>query len=219
MNPKVVRLYARRLSRERGRPVAPAEAEAEMGQIAVAVSNALAPRFVFGYHTREDVAHEGVIIALEILAGDRYDPSRPLENFLYVHLKRRLSNLVRRDFFRAEPPCSCCDAFGAPVAPCKRWLEWHRRNTSKRNLMRPLDMAGVDDEHEPRMSSPSVVHQEAVSEELLGAIDANLPPELRSDYLRMREHVSIPKARRQRVREAVLAIIGGLGDGGESSNA
>ena len=56
--------------------------------------NLLAPSFTFGYYDIEDIKQEAYIFGLESLA--RYDRSRPIENFLYSHIKNRLINLMER---------------------------------------------------------------------------------------------------------------------------
>jgi hypothetical protein len=207
MNPRIVEQYARKMGRESGRPVGVEEAEADIHRVIRQVARGLAPKYVFGYHNRSDIEQDAFVLALEVLEKEVYDPGRPLENFLYVHIRRRLGNNIRKSYYRGEPPCTCCDPVNPPPEPCKKWLDWHRRNTSKQNLMRPLDVSTVNDEHEPRMASPSSAVEDASMNEILSRIDRLLPVDLRADYLRMREQVMIPKVRRQRVREAILAIL------------
>jgi hypothetical protein len=206
MNQAMLKEYAARM----GRRVPLWMAEQEVTRIVMQVARGIAPSFVFGYHSRADIEQEAVAFALEVLDLDppKYDPSRPLENFLHVHLRNQLSNFRRKHYARLEPPCSCCDPQDPPASPCKKFRDWKSRNASKQNLMRPIDMSAVsDDGGESRMHTPSAVVEDAVSHELMQRIDSLLPIDLRSDYLRMRDHVMIPKARRQRVREAVLAIL------------
>ena len=52
-----------------------------------------AHRFRFGYYDADDIKQEAFIIAMEAL--DRYDNDGPLESFLAVHVKNRLSNFKR----------------------------------------------------------------------------------------------------------------------------
>jgi len=218
VNHDTVKRYADRMTAERGHRVPLHEAEAEIVRVIQRVSATLAPKLMFGYHARADIEQEAFVLALKVLDRGVYDPSRPLENFLYVHLRRRLRNNIRKHYYRGEPPCTCCDVSNPSATPCKKWTDWNRRNVSKQNLMRPIDIQCVDGEGEPGMASRPVDGDDAVHNELLASIDARLPLELRADYLRMREHVLIPKARRQRFREAVLAIISPAptegGDGG-----
>lgn len=208
MHPTLIRAYAQKLAEERGRPTTPEEAQAEIHQVVIRVARNLAQGSRFGYHTAADMEHEGIVEALEVLARGVYDPARPLENFLHVHLHNRLQNLKRKHFFRSEPPCSCCDTFGSPAAPCPRWVAWQRRNAAKLNLMRPLDVTAVADERERNMATRPCSHDEAATSEALGRLDRELAPDVRADYLRMRAGVSIPKVRRQRVREAILGLLG-----------
>jgi hypothetical protein len=211
VNPEVVRIYAKRASQERGRRVTIREAEREMSAIAIRVAATLSRRFVFGYHEREDMEQEGVLIALEVLAEDppKYDASRPLANFLYVHIHHQLYNLKRKLFMRSEAPCSCCDAFNPPATPCQKWTDWAKRNAAKQNIMKPLDMERISERNgaEPAMSEKSTVEDEIVCQETLDRIDRALPVDLRADYLRMRHNVQVPKSRRQKVRDAVVQIL------------
>jgi DNA-directed RNA polymerase specialized sigma24 family protein len=207
VNQKIVKAYAEKLRKERGHDVGIGEAETDIYDIIRKVAGVLAPRLTFGYHTRQDIEQEAFVLALEVIEDEGYDPTRPLANFLYIHLRRRLTNNIRKDYYRGEPPCTCCDTVNPPASPCRKWVEWNKRNKSKQNIMRPLDVASVNDERETGMATVSTVEEDAESNEILAKIDRDLPVELRSDYLRMREHIVIPKSRRQRVRDAVLRIL------------
>lgn len=207
MNPAIIKAYAIKIAANTGKKPDMDEAEADMVRVIRKVARGLAAKHTYGYHSPADIEQDAIVLALEVLSGEAYDPSRPLENFLYVHVKRRLRNNIRKHYYRGEPPCSCCSMVNPPAEPCKKWLDWRKRNISKQNLMRPLDVSCVNDEHEPRMATPSSVAEEATVNELLQKIDRLLPINLRADYLRMREHIIIPKVRRQRVRQAILSIM------------
>lgn len=205
MNQRLLKQYVRKMPAGS----TPKDAENEIVDIIQSVAKALSriPRFRFGYHSRADIEQQGVLIALEILEEDKYDPSRPLEGFLYTHLKRRLGNYKRDNYIRAERPCQCCNPFDPPVSPCERFDAWQIRNTTKQNLMLPLDVSSVADEYESNMRTESMVEEEAHINELLTMIDEQLPVELRADYLKMTHGVAVPKNRRLKVREAVMEII------------
>src|SRR3954453_8942961 len=66
----------------------------------------LASSFAFGYFEVEDIKQQARLFAIE--AMKRYDPSRPLDNFLYAHIKNRLINFRRDKFRRNDPPCLSC---------------------------------------------------------------------------------------------------------------
>src|SRR5690349_21106640 len=128
MNPRMIKEYAGRMSRDIGKRITRQEAEQDIMETIQRVSRNLAPKYTFGYRTVGDIEQEAFLLALEVLEGEGYDPSRPLENFLYVHLRRRLSNNIRRSFYRGEPPCECCPTHAPPASPCKKWLDWQKRN-------------------------------------------------------------------------------------------
>ena len=174
------------------------------------VVGALAPTFVFGYFQLEDVKQQGVLFALEVLEKEKYDPSRQLENFLYCHIRNQFINLKRKLVKRCDAPCASCHSgrcCGPNGTPCARYLEWAERNKTKGNILRPLDLGNISDEHESRTRVDSTVESEAEFDELLEKIDGELPLELRADYLRLREGVALPKARRTLVESAVRRIL------------
>ena len=64
------------------------------------VSRRLASKFTFAHYTEDDIAQEAFMIGMEAL--DRYDENRPLENFLFVHIRNRLKNFKRDNYIRYE---------------------------------------------------------------------------------------------------------------------
>lgn len=181
------------------------------------VVDLLASKFRFGYYDVEDIRQEGCCFALEALASGKYDESRPLENFLYTHLRNRFINLKRDKYIRNEPPCLTCVFYDPKFKKsknacsvfedkneCKKLGDWRRRNAAKQSLMQPVDVAGVGDN---AIKVENDTNETLSFNELKHRIDAQLPSELRSDYLRMLEGIILPKVRRQRVREAVAEIL------------
>lgn len=208
MNHKLLKNYAAKMTVETGKRATIAEAEAEIARIVLEVSRNISPAFKFGYHTRGDMAQTAAFFALELLEQeDKYDVSRPLAGFLYIHIRNRLANYRRDNYIRTERPCQCCDPFNPPLSPCDKWTAWNNRNIKKQNLMRPLDVYVIADEHEKNMRENCTVEDDASVNELISLIDDKLSVELRSDYLKLKNGVSIPKARKQKVREAILEII------------
>jgi DNA-directed RNA polymerase specialized sigma24 family protein len=172
----------------------------------------LAPSFAFGSHNADDVRQQCFVFAAELLAKDRYDASRPLENYVYAHVRNRLINWRRNLYRRADPPCRVCHD-GTPCGGegaqwCERYRAWLGLNQAKANLASPLALDRVSDEWEPGGEAEEQVELE----ELLDLIDERLPVDLRGSYLQMRAGVSVPKARRLEVERAVIAILGGVVD-------
>ena len=187
------------------------------------IANSLASTYTFGYFDREDIVQEGVISALEALKDGKYDQSRPLENFAYTHMRNRLYNNKRNKYFRRESPCQSCPHFDPDnkISPnqnqcaaftdkndCDKWDGWLQRNTTKQNLMNPLNIVEIDDEKEKRMRISDNIINDIYMEDLRRIIDAKLPVEIRSDYLKMlTEKVSISKIRRARVQQVIIEIL------------
>jgi DNA-directed RNA polymerase specialized sigma24 family protein len=170
------------------------------------VVDLLAPGFVFGYFSVDDIKQEARERALKVLF--KYDPTRPLANFLYTHLKRRLINFKRDNFHRNDPPCQICHrAVGHTTDHkdgrfCKKYLSWKQRNGTKAGLMQPMDLEQVD---EPTNGD---VEEQVQMKELLQTIDTQLPVDLRAAYLQIRAGVAVSKERRQEVEAAVREILG-----------
>jgi DNA-directed RNA polymerase specialized sigma24 family protein len=57
------------------------------------IINRIAPKYTFQGYEVDDIKQEAFLICADAL--HRYDPSRPLENFLSVNLSNRLKNFVR----------------------------------------------------------------------------------------------------------------------------
>jgi hypothetical protein len=186
--------------------------EAEVLAAIEAVANRLAPSFVFGYYDVEDIKQECRVFCVDALQKGRYDCSRPLENFLYVAVRHQLLNLQRNKKYRNEPPCMLCHG-GSPCgkdgACCERYTSWKTRNQNKANILSPLDISQIADEKEKFTWNESTVEEEAETAEILRMIDEQLPAELRGIYLQMRAGVSIPKAKRLLVENAVKEILRG----------
>jgi len=60
------------------------------------ISKRLGHKFKFGYHDFDDMKQQASIFALEGL--EKYDNSRPLENFLWTHVRNRLFNYKRNNY-------------------------------------------------------------------------------------------------------------------------
>ena len=77
--------------------------EAEFLEVLDKITKKLIHKFRFGYHNAEDMKQQASIFALEAL--DRYDGKRPLEIFLWTHVRNRLFNFKRNNYQRPDSPC------------------------------------------------------------------------------------------------------------------
>jgi DNA-directed RNA polymerase specialized sigma24 family protein len=191
----------------------PGVSEASFLQATEKVVNILAPSFAFGYFGIDDIKQQARLFAIQ--AMDRYDVTRPLDNFLYSHIKNRLINFRRDKFRRNDPPCASChcsiqgETTHEDRKYCKAYEAWLNRNSRKQNIMNPLDIAYISDEAEPNTRRESTVVEDIEKDELLRIIDMKLDVELRQVYLQMQAGATVPKAKREAVQKAVLEIIGG----------
>ena len=157
----------------------------------VTVVDRIAHKYRFGYYDVDDIKQEAFIIAME--AMERYDESRPLENFLAVHISNRLKNFKRDNFCRPDyiPPS------GKSV----------NDNDTKRFLMAPLDIDNIRDEHERNMRDDDNMHNSVIKKEIMEIVDVRLDMSLRSDYLRILHDVYVPKPRREQIYAAIVDIL------------
>lgn len=138
----------------------------------------------FGYYDLEELRAEATLEC--ILALERYDGKRPLENFLKVNCKNRYRNLRRNKFHRVG------DSDDHP----------------KKLLVMPIDLDSVDHEGESNMSEmPNISGID--HEEIWQKIDSELDIDLRHDYLRLKNGEEISRAKRIRIIEAIKDILWG----------
>ncbi len=156
----------------------------------VRVATQVSPKYCFGSHEREDMIQEGIRIGLEGLR--HYKEELPLENFMRVHIKNRLINFKRDNYYRYE---KTADATKAAV--------WAARNKLRQNLMSPLEISEV----EHKVPLVDNVIEDASYNELIHMIKVKLPAALRTDFLRMVDGVSLPAIRRIRIQEEVQLIL------------
>ena len=194
--------------------------EQEVLDIIKKVTNKLAPFFTFAHFDADDIRQEGTIIAIEVLEKDYYDCKRPLENFLYSHIRNRLINLKRDKFVRHEPPCTSCPFYDlhnikssnqctafADKQECDKYAVFTKFNSAKKNIHQPIDIDSVEMDGEKGMYSCSDLSEELEDSELYENIDARLPIELRGDFLRMMSGICIPKTRREKIQAAIKEIL------------
>ena len=164
--------------------------EKEVLEIINKVASRYAHKFRFGYFEADDIRQEAVIIAMEAL--ERYEEGRPLENFLEVHVKNRLNNFKRDKYYRQSKVDSNTQ---------------EKHNNSKKFLMEPLDISNIRDEKEDNMRVEDDFVIDFEQQEVLRIIDQNLDVSLRSDYLRIKDGVYVPKPRRKQIYEEIDMIL------------
>lgn len=154
----------------------------------IMVAEQIGPKYVFGYNDREDLIQEGISYGLEAL--ERWDQVRPLENFIRVHIRNRLHNYRRNRYCRHEK--------NADATKSEKWAALNKR---RQNLMSPLEIK--DDVPAREQTIGEVAYAELVE-----LIKLKLPAELRTDFLRILDGVSVSTMRRNKIQMIIREIIG-----------
>ena len=142
-----------------------------------AVVNKIAPKYTFYGYEKDDIKQESFMICMD--AMDRYDPSRPLENFLSVHLSNRLKNFVRDNHFT-------------------------KNEEEKRRIVMPGQLANENSLIDYRLS----MEKESLDyQHMVRILDLKLPADHRADYLKIVNDVYVPKKRKEEVLSAVREIM------------
>ena len=176
------------------------------------IANRLASKFKFGYHELEDMRQQARLFAWEGL--ENYDGVRPLENFLWTHVRNRLYNFKRNNFGRPDKPCDICPFFDKNFInarnygckaydnheECNLYMGWLNRNTSKRNIM---NTAQLDLEIKGRDYIEDVLDKKYV----FNLIDKEIPVQYREDWIRLINDLKLPKIRKELMIDLVLNIL------------
>jgi len=176
------------------------------------IANRLSAKFKFGYHSIDDMRQQARMFALEGMSN--YDNVRPLENFLWTHVRNRLYNFKRNNFGRPDNPCDACPFFvpsfqNARNYPCKAfdnendcdlYVGWLKRNTSKKNIMNTLQL-DID------LKELKSVDDTLDAKHIFEIIDKHLPVNYREDWIRLTNNLKLPKGRREIVTEVILDLL------------
>jgi DNA-directed RNA polymerase specialized sigma24 family protein len=160
------------------------EPSAEQQATILKVIERIAPKYVFGYYDLDDIRQESYIICLEVL--DKYDKSRPFENFISKHLSNRLKTLIRDKYSRS-----------------KIESEKHNQlNQTKKNL---IDFKSVDGQNE--FYSEDMLDKIS-TQEAIQILMEKLPPSMRNNFFRLANGVSIQSAKKNALFAKIKEILG-----------
>ena len=176
------------------------------------IANRLASKFKFGFHEIEDMKQQARLFAWEGLKN--YDGIRPLENFLWTHVRNRLYNFKRNNFGRPDKPCDTCPFFDRNFfnskgygckaydnhEECDLFLGWMNRNTAKRNIM---NTTKLDLDVQDRNS----VENKFDREYIFNLVDTTISVQYREDWIRLIHGLKLPKARKEIIVAVVLDIL------------
>lgn len=194
--------------------------EEEFLEVLENISKRLGHKFKFGYHSYDDMKQQAAIFALEGL--EKYDNSRPLENFLWTHVRNRLFNYKRDNYQRPDKPCISCPFFDPHCqlsanqcseykdkTDCEEYSHWNKRNTNKKNIMKPV---GIDDLqqqniHINKLSSEKTILDLVANEQIIKILDREVTAPYRPTYLKLKYGEKVYKTDLSKLIEFIRSVL------------
>jgi hypothetical protein len=177
------------------------------------ITRRLASKFRFAYHSVEDMKQQAAIFALEGLKN--YDSTRPLENFLWTHVRNRLFNYKRNNYQRPDNPCTNCPFFDKHLQQsqnqcskfvnkldCELYAPWAKRNEAKKNIIQPNSMDNST-HLSPSTSYDSIIE----NKEIIKFLDANIGPEFRESYLKLKNGIKVSKSDIKKLQTYIFKLM------------
>ena len=191
--------------------------EDEVVEVITKVSKRLSYKFRFGYYETDDIEQEAFILALDGL--ESYDNKRPLENFLYIHIKNRLINFKRNNYERKDLPCFNCplNAYVRETDGCTAYVEkeecnlysgWLKRNANKKNILMPINLGSVQGDTEQNMQISNDVEHSIDALDMQKKIEKKLPLNLRKNYIKMKNGVRLSKQDKEVLMDFIHEVLG-----------
>jgi DNA-directed RNA polymerase specialized sigma24 family protein len=187
--------------------------EEEFVEVVKKITQKLSYKFKFGYHEVEDMRQQATIFALEAL--DRYDKSRPLENFLWTHVRNRLFNYKRDNYQRPDKPCLSCPLYDPKLkcstsgctdfsnkSDCDLYRQWEERNTRKKNL---VQMSGQINEE--TLTDSKDLFDNISNQEIMELLDTKLTYQYREIYLKIKNGEKVLSSDVNKLKTEILKII------------
>jgi hypothetical protein len=178
------------------------------------ISKKLIYKFKFGYHEIEDMKQQAAIFALEGL--ENYDNKRPLENFLWTHVRNRLFNFKRDNYFRPDNVCVGCPFFDPKFKKsanqcakflnkndCSIYSQWSDRNTTKKNIMQPTNI----DHSDTDLKSNNNIFDFISNNELLSIIEDKIHTKYRETYLKLKGGSKVSKQDLKKLQDHISQIL------------
>jgi hypothetical protein len=196
--------------------------EDEFLKIVDIIAKKLAYKFKFGYHDFDDMKQQISIFALEGLKN--YDHKRPLENFLWTHVRNRLFNYKRDNYQRPDKPCLTCPIYDPHCKKstnqceqypnkedCSLYKSWTDRNSTKKNLMHLNTIDEIKDYGNTFISDENLLVNSIETNELWKLIESHLTGEYRTLYLKIKSGNKVSKGDMDKLASKLREIINNHG--------
>lgn len=183
------------------------------------ISKRLIYKFKFGYHDIDDMKQQAAIFAIEGLK--KYDHSRPLENFLWTHVRNRLFNYKRNNYQRPDKPCLTCPLYDKAFKnsnnqclkysnknDCAPYSAWSSRNESKKNIMKPSSLHNQSLNEDNQIEDNNDPSKFLQNKEIIEYLDANISlPEHRETYLKLKNGSKVSKPLLDKLKTYILTLM------------
>jgi hypothetical protein len=189
--------------------------ENELLKVIDIITKKLAYKFKFGYHDIEDMKQQISIFAIEGLKN--YDHKRPLENFLWTHVRNRLFNYKRDNYQRPDKPCYSCPLYDPHLVKsfsgcekystkndCDLYESWSKRNDTKKNLMH----LNTIDEIKDFPNTFSICSTNIDNKEIFEILDDKLTGDDRMTYIKLKTGSKVPKSDIEKLSQKIRQILG-----------
>jgi hypothetical protein len=154
---------------------------------------------------------QAAIFALEVL--ENYDNTRPLENFLWTHVRNRLFNYKRNNYQRPDKPCYSCPFFDKHCSKstnqceqysnkqdCELYNSWAKRNEAKKNIIQPSYISTLSHLY-PKTENL------AENTEIVNFLDTHIGSEFRETYLKLKHGSKINKSDMKKLKAHILELM------------
>lgn len=181
------------------------------------VAKKLIYKFKFGYHSSEDMKQQAMIFAIEGL--EKYDPSKPLENFLWTHIRNRLFNYKRDNYHRPNNVCLTCPFYDRKFEfsdnqckkfknkkDCELYTAAEKQNETKKSIK---NASGSENQN---IKNTHNLLDDIINKEILLIIEDRISLKYREDYLKLKGGIKISKKNREKLKEHLLKIIKNYND-------
>jgi len=183
------------------------------------ISKRLVYKFQFGYHDIDDMKQQAAIFAIEGLK--KYDHSRPLENFLWTHVRNRLFNYKRNNYQRPDKPCLTCPFYDKLCKvssnqcskytnknDCELYNSWSNRNENKKNIMKPQRLHNEQSNEDYHIEDNNNPVEFLQNKEIIDFLDLHITnPDHRSTYLKLKNGVKVSKPLVDKLKKYIEVLI------------
>lgn len=168
------------------------------------VAKNLSPIFAFSYYDKEDIAQEVRLLCLQII--EDFDSSKGgLYTYLFIYCRNYLLDIRRSKYKKTIHPCTICEFYEGKCTKhnnteeCAKYWRDLKINMKKRDL---ATVHPIFDKVYYEVDFATMFDNKEVCEE----IDRAIPANMRHNYIKFLEGISINNYDRVRVIETIQRI-------------